>query len=420
MKKLVLALLLGLMTLTSNAQVMKLGDLSNDNIVNVTDVTLLVDIILNGYAPFSVPTTQVTMDIGSTANVAISGGYGTYEVESANPDIVTASLNNLTVTLTAVGGGETTVTVRDVLTFRIFDIPVVVNNESLSVSTKELSLVAGKQGVVYIYNGRNHYSVQSSDSNVATATVSGTTVTVSAVGAGTARIIVTDMMRGRTAVINVTVTPRPVSYLTCPDDHHPHLIDLGLPSGTLWSCSNMGAEKPELCGDYYAWGEVQEKIVYDDVMYQYCTGEDNDGDGWYDDYHSDIDWYGVWQSIGSNIAGTQYDVVHVKWGGFWVMPSKDQINELLDYCTNEWTTVNRISGKKFTSKNNGGSIFLPAAGHRWGANLNDAGNKGYYWSSTYDSWTPSCAYLLDISSAAAYMYGNGRNAGQNIRPVLSY
>ena len=145
------------MILTSNAQVMKLGDLSNDNIVNVTDVTLLVDIILNGYVPFSVPTTQVTMDIGGTANVAISGGYGTYEVESANPDIVTASLNNLTVTLTAVGGGETTVT-----------------------------------------------------------------------------------------------------------------------------------EKPELCGDYYAWGEVQEKIVYDDVMYQYCTGEDNDGDGWYEDYHSDI------------------------------------------------------------------------------------------------------------------------------------
>ena len=58
--------ILGLMILTSNAQVMKLGDLSNDNIVNVTDVTLLVDIILNGYVPFSVPTTQVTMDIGGT------------------------------------------------------------------------------------------------------------------------------------------------------------------------------------------------------------------------------------------------------------------------------------------------------------------------------------------------------------------
>ena len=102
------------------------------------------------------------------------------------------------------------------------------------------------------------------------------------------------------------------------------------------------------------------------------------------------------------------------------MPSKDQIKEMLDYCTNEWTTVNRISGKKFTSKNNGGSIFLPAAGHHWGASLNDAGKKGYYWSSTYDSWTPACAYLLDISSAAAYMYGNGRNTGQNIRPVLIY
>ena len=33
--------------------------------------------------------------------------------------------------------------------------------------------------------------------------------------------------------------------LTCPDDNHPHMIDLGLPSGTKWACCNMGATKPE-------------------------------------------------------------------------------------------------------------------------------------------------------------------------------
>ena len=36
------------------------------------------------------------------------------------------------------------------------------------------------------------------------------------------------------------------SYITCPDDHHPHLIDLGLPSGTKWACCNIGATTPAI------------------------------------------------------------------------------------------------------------------------------------------------------------------------------
>lgn len=33
-------------------------------------------------------------------------------------------------------------------------------------------------------------------------------------------------------------------------------VDLGLPSGLLWATCNVGAEKPEDYGDYYAWGET--------------------------------------------------------------------------------------------------------------------------------------------------------------------
>ncbi len=42
---------------------------------------------------------------------------------------------------------------------------------------------------------------------------------------------------------------------SCPDDNHPHMIDLGLPSGTKWACCNVGAAKPEEYGGYYTWGE---------------------------------------------------------------------------------------------------------------------------------------------------------------------
>lgn len=46
-------------------------------------------------------------------------------------------------------------------------------------------------------------------------------------------------------------------FSLCPDNKHPHAIDLGLPSGTKWNCCNIGASTPNSFGDYYAWGEVK-------------------------------------------------------------------------------------------------------------------------------------------------------------------
>ena len=40
-------------------------------------------------------------------------------------------------------------------------------------------------------------------------------------------------------------------------------VDLGLPSGTLWAICNVGADKPEDYGDYFAWGETTPKELYD-------------------------------------------------------------------------------------------------------------------------------------------------------------
>lgn len=89
---------------------------------------------------------------------------------------------------------------------------------------------------------------------------------------------------------------------SCPDDNHPHMIDLGLPSGTKWACCNVGATKPEEYGGYYTWGETEEKSVYDWSTCKYWT--DSNGDGYADDYE--------FTNLGSDIAGTGYDVAHVK------------------------------------------------------------------------------------------------------------
>jgi len=189
------------------------------------------------------------------------------------------------------------------------------------------------------------------------------------------------------------------SYLTCPDNHHPHLIDLGLPSGTKWACCNVGATAPEDYGGYYAWGETEEKNYYDSSTYQYYQN-------------------GSYVNLGSDIAGTQYDVARVKWGGSWVMPTHDQQMELCDNCTYEWTTVNGVKGGKFTSKTNGGIIFLPAAGRRLTSGLDDAGSHGYYWSSTQGpSITGSTFCLYFGSGYTDWSYAN-RSSGRSVRPVV--
>ena len=96
---------------------------------------------------------------------------------------------------------------------------------------------------------------------------------------------------------------------------HPHMIDLGLPSGTKWACCNVGAIKPEDYGDFYAWGETEIKSYYYWNTYINCSGS-----------------LETCHFIGNDISCTKYDVAHVKWGGTWVMPSEAQLDELLNKC----------------------------------------------------------------------------------------
>ena len=190
------------------------------------------------------------------------------------------------------------------------------------------------------------------------------------------------------------------TLLQCPDGNHPHMIDLGLPSGTKWACCNVGASKPEDYGNYYAWGETEEKSNYTWSTYKYY-------DETSDTYHD----------IGSDIAGTQYDVAHVKWGGSWVMPSLTQNKELLENCTSEWTTQNGVDGCKFTGPN-GGVIFLPAAGEHWNVESLHLGSVGYYWSSTLNESRPSHAYYMGLYSWDVAWGGDYyRIGGRCIRPV---
>lgn len=205
-------------------------------------------------------------------------------------------------------------------------------------------------------------------------------------------------------------------YLKCPDNHHPHVIDLGLPSGTKWCCCNVGAATPEAYGGYYAWGETSEKSVYNQVTYKYCTGEDIDGDGLYDRNLS-------YKNIGSDIAGTQYDVAHVRMGGSWRMPSFGQQSELTQYCTHSWIQLNGVDGILVTGKN-GGQIFFPASGFRYQEDLYFAGWLGGSWSSSScqdaDNSEAIYLYLHDIDGLGGIKFESSndqRIGGYPVRAV---
>jgi len=188
-------------------------------------------------------------------------------------------------------------------------------------------------------------------------------------------------------------------------------VDLGLPSGTKWANMNVGAEKPEDYGLYFARGETtgytsdtNDGHLFNWESYQY---------GYYD-YDSD---YSHLVNIGSDIAGTKYDAATANWGSPWRMPSRAQIRELWDNCISEWTTQNGVDGMKFTGPN-GGTIFLPAAGDRWGPDLNYAGTCGVYWSSTLDESDPVDAYGLYFHSGDVFWCDDGGlSNGQSVRPV---
>ncbi len=309
-----------------NSQNYLLGDVNKDGRVTVADAMMVVNIIMNGYTPFSVSPTAVTMFADGSVTIDIEGGYNEYEVTSSNTKVVKATLNGSTITLTAVASSEAKVTVKDLLTMRFLEIPVKVEY------------------------------------------------------------------------------PSSPSYLACPDDHHPHLIDLDLPSGTKWACCNVDTDHPENhsptnYGGYYAWGETETKTTYNWNTYIHCGGSQE-----------------TCHDLGSDIAGTEYDVAHVKWGGSWVMSSKDQQTELRENCSSEWTTVNGIDGRIFTGSN-GGSIFLPAAGYRWRDDLYSAGGYGIYWSSTQ---VPSSSYgAVDLYFDSGYAYWDdaNRHCGRTVRPV---
>ncbi|MGN1260103.1 MAG: hypothetical protein ACI4UC_03255, partial [Alloprevotella sp.] len=121
--------------------------------------------------------------------------------------------------------------------------------------------------------------------------------------------------------------------------------------------------------------------------------------------------------IGGN---SSYDAARANWGGSWRLPTEDECAELVYNCTRQWTIQNGVKGMRFTSKKNGNSIFLPAAGWRFGTSTGgSAGKGGYYWSSTpHESSTQLASILFFNLGGGANAHWDYRYYGHTVRPVV--
>ena len=110
------------------------------------------------------------------------------------------------------------------------------------------------------------------------------------------------------------------------------------------------------------------------------------------------------------------DAARANWGGSWRMPTRAELEELLNNCDRTPETINGKYGWRLTSTKNGNSIFLPAAGRRRGTSIEETGSYVVYWSSSLGAGDP-CAKGLFFSSRDAVSGDYSRYYGLSVRPV---
>ena len=177
-------------------------------------------------------------------------------------------------------------------------------------------------------------------------------------------------------------------------------VDLGL--SVMWATCNVGADKPEDYGGYFAWGETETKSKYEIENYTYheCYTINKSNDAAYDDR-----------------------------GATWRMPTIAEWKELEENC--DWKVV-KIRDNwdehicfKFTSRINGNSILL----HAKDISERPWGTQKYiceYWSSSNDpndidlaqSFFLNCQVSEDgVESGTIGNESVSRFLYKNIRPV---
>lgn len=192
-------------------------------------------------------------------------------------------------------------------------------------------------------------------------------------------------------------------------------VDLGLPSGLLWATTNIGALVPEEFGLYFAWGETQgySGLTIDKQFdwgdYELCKGS-----------LATLTKYNNNSFLGKvdnlKTLKLEDDAAYISYNKCR-MPTEDEYRELVNNTTSTWETLNGVNGRRFTSKTNSNSIFIPAAGSYYKGSADEIGSCGYLWSSTLNDIEPHTGWSLFFNQHYAYLTHYSRRDGAPIRAV---
>lgn len=162
-------------------------------------------------------------------------------------------------------------------------------------------------------------------------------------------------------------------------------VDLGL--SVEWATVNVGALNPEEAGGLYGFG--------DKTLFNISTQASN--------------------YVHEGIQGSGNDLASLFILGSFT-PSKEQMEELLNNTTKEYTTVNGVAGYRFTAQN-GNSIFLPFTGTRTGDTVSDESSLGTYWTSDIDDVDADHGAALSMTEGNVTVNSANLYEGLAIRPV---
>ena len=208
-------------------------------------------------------------------------------------------------------------------------------------------------------------------------------------------------------IITVTEDATYIAYFEAEQQFEPEYVDLGL--SVKWATCNIGATKPEEFGDYFAWGEVEPKEVYNWSTYKhgkqtelikYCDESYCGKNGFVDNkFYLD----------------SEDDAAVINWGGNWRMPTRIEQEELINNCTWIWTTQKKVNGYKIIGPN-GNSIFLPLSGFAEENKIKQINIFASYRSSSLASFSHG-AYYIGLNPEGFDLCQPNRQLGGSIRAV---
>lgn len=179
-------------------------------------------------------------------------------------------------------------------------------------------------------------------------------------------------------------------------------VDLGLPSGTLWSTKNLGAKNTDEFGDFYAWGETAPKKEFSKENYKFYR-------------KNRITKYSLKDH--KFFLDKEDDAAYSKLGIMWRIPTLLQCAELKDHCT--WHLALSKSGTEGVVGvgPNGNAIFFPyceydtkdgiitTQGAIASSHLNAEFGPRHFYPLCFDMWT------------IGFGFGD-RYYGVSVRPVM--